>query len=319
MTPDPPTLTRNWSYATPVRFGPGRIAELPAVCSEVGMKKPLLVTDQGLRKLPMIDSALAGLRAAGLGETVFSDIRANPVDRNVDDGLSFYRRNGCDGAIAFGGGSALDVGKAIALMAGQTRPCGTSRTATTGTRGSTLPPWRKRLPYQPLPGPAPKWAARHAGCREHGATAFQNRLGAIHSRSHPVGAHCNTHHGETNGVVMPYVLQLNRDAIEEKMTRLPSYLDLPDVSFQGTLDWVLVLRKDIGIPNTLAELGVKEDDLDTLVPEAVDDPSTSSNSRPVDAIGMREMFVNAIHGRRGQTANYGLATEDLKTAFHRGS
>ena len=91
-----------------------------------------------------------------------------------------------------------------------------------------------------------------------GATAFQKGLGAIHSLSHPVGAHYNTHHGETNAVVMPYVLLFNRAAIEERMTRLARYLDLPDPGFPAVLDWVLALRKEIGIPNTLADLGVKE-------------------------------------------------------------
>ena len=91
MTIDPKSLTRNWNYPTSVRFGPGRIAELPAVCRELGMKRPLLVTDPGLRKLPMIASALASLRDAGLGDAVFSDIRANPVGKNVDDGVAFYK------------------------------------------------------------------------------------------------------------------------------------------------------------------------------------------------------------------------------------
>ena len=132
-----------------------------------------------------------------------------------------------------------------------------------------------------------------------GATAFQKGLGAIHSLSHPVGAHYNTHHGETNAVVMPYVLAFNRPAIEERMTRLARYLNLPDPGFPAVLAWVLALRKEIGIPNTLADLGVKESDLDTLVPEAVDDPSTGSNPRPAGAAEMREMFVNAIRGRLG--------------------
>jgi alcohol dehydrogenase class IV len=132
-----------------------------------------------------------------------------------------------------------------------------------------------------------------------GATAFQKGLGAIHSLSHPVGAHYNSHHGETNGVVMPYVLAFNRPAIEERMTRLARYLNLPDPGFQAVLSWVLALRKEIGIPDTLADLGVKESDLDTLVPEAVDDPSTGGNPRPAGAAEMREMFVNAIRGQLG--------------------
>ncbi|MGH6629736.1 MAG: iron-containing alcohol dehydrogenase, partial [Burkholderiales bacterium] len=129
-----------------------------------------------------------------------------------------------------------------------------------------------------------------------GATAFQKGLGAIHSLSHPVGAIYNSHHGETNGVVMPYVLMFNRPAIEDRLTRLARYLGLSNPGFQSVLDWVLALRKEIGIPHTLAELGVKESDLDRLTPMAVDDPSTGGNPRAAGHAEMRRMFVNAIRG-----------------------
>ena len=112
----------NWNYPTKVRFGAGRIKELPRACEALGMKRPLLVTDPGLAKLPMIGAAVDSLKKAGLTAAVFSDVRPNPVGRNVDDGLTAYRQGSHDGVIAFGGGSALDAGKAIALMAGQTRP-----------------------------------------------------------------------------------------------------------------------------------------------------------------------------------------------------
>jgi len=392
MTPDPRTLTRNWNYPTSVRFGPGRIAELPAVCKEVGMRKPLLVTDPSLHKLPMIESALAGLRTAGLGDTAYSEIRPNPVGKNVDDGVAYYRRNGCDGVIAFGGGSALDVGKTIALMVGQSRPlwdfedrddwytrvnvAGVAPTIAVPTTAGTgsevgrasvildeathlkkiifhpkmlpavviadpeltvgLPPRitaatgmdalahcleafcapgfhpmadgialegmrlvKEWLPVAVTEGTNLSARAHMLAAASMGATAFQKGLGAIHSLSHPVGAHYNSHHGETNGVVMPYVLLFNRSAIEDTMTRLARYLDLPAPSFQAVLDWVLVLRKQIGIPNTLADLGVKESELDVLVPEAVADPSTGGNPRPAGAAEMREMFVKAIRGQLG--------------------
>ncbi|MBM3733425.1 MAG: iron-containing alcohol dehydrogenase [Acidimicrobiia bacterium] len=112
----------NWNYPTKVRFGAGRIKELPRACEALGIRRPLLVTDPGLAKLPMIGAAVDSLKKAGLTAAVFSDVRPNPVGRNVDDGLAAYRQGSHDGVIAFGGGSALDAGKAIALMAGQTRP-----------------------------------------------------------------------------------------------------------------------------------------------------------------------------------------------------
>jgi len=112
-------LSGNWNYPTAVRFGVGRAQEIGAACKELGMKKPLLVTDPGLAGLPMISDAVASCKDAGLDCSVFSNIKPNPVGENVGDGVAIYRENGHDGVIAFGGGSGLDAAKAIALMAGQ--------------------------------------------------------------------------------------------------------------------------------------------------------------------------------------------------------
>jgi alcohol dehydrogenase class IV len=337
----------------------------------------------------MIESALASLRSAGIEASVFSDIRANPVGKNIDDGVGIYRAGKCDGIIAFGGGSALDVGKTIALMVGQTRPLwdfedredwyarvnaagmaqiiAVPTTAGTGSevgRASVIVDEQthiKKIIFHPKMQPAVvisdpelsiglparltaatgmdalahcleaycapgfhpmadgialegmrlvrEWLpiavkdGKNIAARAHmlaaasmGATAFQKGLGAIHSLSHPVGAVYNAHHGETNGVVMPYVLVFNRPAIEEKLTRLARYLGLANPGFQAVLDWVLALRKEIGIPETLAALGVKESDLDMLTPMAVDDPSTGGNPRSAGHAEMRQMFTKAIRG-----------------------
>lgn len=118
MTP----LRGTWNYPTHVRFGAGRIAELGDACRELGITKPLLVTDRGLAPLQMVADTVALLGNAGLPTEVYADVRGNPVGEDVDGGVAMLREGGFDGVIAFGGGSALDVGKAVALMWGQTRP-----------------------------------------------------------------------------------------------------------------------------------------------------------------------------------------------------
>ncbi|MCB1449305.1 MAG: iron-containing alcohol dehydrogenase [Nitratireductor sp.] len=112
--------TANWNYPTSIRFGAGRIAELPAACKAAGISRPLLVTDKGLAALPVTQSTLAIMEAAGLGAAIFADVDPNPNEANLDAGVAAYKAGGHDGVVAFGGGSGLDLGKLIALMAGQT-------------------------------------------------------------------------------------------------------------------------------------------------------------------------------------------------------
>jgi alcohol dehydrogenase class IV len=115
-------LTANWSYPTAVRFGAGRIAELPDACRAAGIARPLLVTDAGLAKLDITRRALDLLDAGGLPAGLFSDVKPNPVEANLVAGVAAFRAGGHDGVVAFGGGSGLDTGKLIAFMAGQSRP-----------------------------------------------------------------------------------------------------------------------------------------------------------------------------------------------------
>ena len=382
-------LKGNWNYPTLIRFGAGRIRELPDACRTLGMQRPLIVTDPGLAKLPMIASAVGALSEAGLGAAVFSDMQANPVESNVTGGVAAFRSGSHDGVVAFGGGSALDVGKSIALMSGQTRPIfdfedredwftrvdvsgmapvvAVPTTAGTGSevgRASVITDiadHTKKIIFHPrmMPGIViedpeltvglpPKVTAatgmdalshcleaycspfyhplaegiavegmrlikewlpvavrdgKNVEARSHmliassmGATAFQKGLGAMHSLSHPCGANLNTHHGLTNAVVMPYVLVWNRHAIEEKLARLAAYLGLEQHSFGGVLDWVLDLRRAIGIPNTLADIGVRDEHAAAFAPQAFADPSTGGNPLPVDTKQFEQLYRNCIRG-----------------------
>jgi hypothetical protein len=382
-------LKGRWNYPTSIRFGAGTVRELPAACSELGMRNPLLVTDAGLARLDMVRNAVESCRAAGLGCAVFSEVKPNPVEENVTAGVNTYRAGAHDGVIAFGGGSALDTGKAIALMVGQSRPIwdfedkddwytrvnvagmapvvAVPTTAGTGSevgRCSVLTDLRdhtKKLIFHPrlLPAIVIEDPELHAGlpaqitaavgmdalshnleaycapayhpladgiavegmrlikewlpkaCKDGtdldaraqmlvastmGATAFQKGLGAMHSMSHPCSANLDTHHGLTNGVVMPYVLVYNRRAIKDKMGRLAAYLGFRRASFGKVLDWVLELRSTIGIPNTLAALGVNESHVPEFARMAMADPSTPSNPVKLSVRKFEKLYSNAIKG-----------------------
>ena len=383
-------LIGNWSFPTPIRFGAGRIGELPQACLELGIRRPLLVTDPGLAALPMVSDAVESCVQAGLACAVFSNVRANPVEANVHEGVRTLRDGDHDGIVAFGGGSALDAGKAIGFMAAQSRPIWdfedredwwtradedgmapvvavptTSGTGSETGRASVITDTRtehtKRIIFHPrmMPGraildpeltlglPAHLTAAVGMDALSHsleaysspvfhplaqgialeamrlvrdalpvavktpsdlaarsrmqvaaamGSTAFQKGLGAMHALSHPCSSLLDTHHGLTNAVVMPYVLVFNRPAIDTKMAALARYLDLPDPSFSGVLDWILALREEIGIPHTLKDIGVDESLSARMARMAVEDPSAATNPVPLDADALEQLYLRVIVG-----------------------
>lgn len=115
-------LVSKWNYPTTLRFGAGRIKELPEALASSGISRPLFVTDPGLARLPVVADTLKVLDDGGVAYVVFSDVKPNPVESNLTAGIEAFRAGNHDGVIAFGGGSALDLGKLIAFQARQTRP-----------------------------------------------------------------------------------------------------------------------------------------------------------------------------------------------------
>jgi alcohol dehydrogenase class IV len=381
-------LHGNWNFPTTIWTGPGRIAELPAACARAGITRPLLVTDEGLSGAPMIRSALSALKDVAL----FGAVRGNPASRHVEAGLTAYRKGRHDGVVAFGGGSALDAGKVVAFMSGQTRPLwdfedvgdwwtradpagiapvvAVPTTAGTGSEvgraGVILneETHQKKIIFHPqmmprvvisdpeltvglpravtaatgmdafvhcfeafcAPGFHPladgvalegmriihRFLSRACADGEDiearaqmlaaalmGATAFQKGLGAVHAIAHPVGSWFNTHHGLTNAVILPYVMTFNRPAIAEKADVIARVLDLPARGFEGLLGWVLELRRELGIPHSLAEIGVSATKAEIIGREAAIDPSAGGNPMPVDAAAFERIFRAAVDGKLG--------------------
>ena len=363
------SIIANWSYPTAIRFGAGRIVEITEACAVAGITKPLLITDRGLAGMEITQKTLDLLEAAELGRAMFADVDPNPNEKNAAAGVKAYNDGGHDGVVAFGGGSALDLGKLVAFLAGQTRPLwdfedigdwwtradaetiapivAVPTTAGTGSevgRASVITnseTEQKKIIFHPkfLPTvvicdpdltvgmPAfitagtgldafahcveafssPHYHPMSQGmalegmrlvkeylpraiadgtdieARAHmmsaaimGATGFQKGLGAIHALSHPIGAMYHTHHGTTNAVCMPAVLQFNRPAIQDVMQSAANYLGISG-GFDGFCAYVDDLNASLGIPRKLSGLGIKNPDIERIVAGALSDPSISGN------------------------------------------
>ena len=115
-------MKTNWNYPTSVWVGENRVKDLHIACNNLNINNPLFVTDKDLICLQFVKDVLSDLNNYFKELTTFSDFSGNPIGENVDEGVKIYKKNKCDGVIAFGGGSGLDVGKAIAFMSAQTRP-----------------------------------------------------------------------------------------------------------------------------------------------------------------------------------------------------
>jgi alcohol dehydrogenase class IV len=381
----------NWNYPTTMWVGKDRINDLVKACKQLNIKKPLLVTDLGLAKTKMLSNILDKLKTEGFETNIFSNVIGNPTGSVVNEGVKEYHKNKNDGVIAFGGGSGLDVGKAIAFMSAQTLPIwkfedvgdnwtkansdkiapiiAVPTTAGTGSetgRASVILNEQtgvKNIIFHPkfLPSivildpiltvglPSKMTAATGMDALAHnleaycapgyhpmadgialegmrlinkwlltavnegtnidarmnmltaasmGSTAFQKGLGAIHSLSHPVNALNNIHHGLSNAIFMPYVLTFNKDVIEEKIIKVCNYLELKNKTFDGFIDWILNLRKDLNIPHKLSEvIEEKNFDIERLSKMALEDPSTGGNPKKLTLDDMRQMYKYSMSGQ----------------------
>ena len=380
----------DWNYPTKIWIGENRIKDLSQACKELNINKRLLVTDNNLAKNKIILDSINLLRSKNISVELFSDVVGNPSGTNVNEGVNFFKKNNCDGVVAFGGGSALDVGKAIAFMSGQTLPIwdfedvgdnwtkanskkiapiiAVPTTAGTGSetgRASVIlneETGIKKIIFHPkflasivildpiltIELPSKITAATGMDALAHnleaycalgfhpmadgialegmrlinhwlikafkdgsnvearmnmltaasmGSTAFQKGLGAIHSLSHPVNALNNVHHGLSNAIFMPYVLTFNKFEIEKKIIKICDYLELEQRSFNGFINWVLNLRKELVMPHKLSEVIMEKDfDIDRLSTMAFADPSTRGNPKKLTVTDMKTMYQHSFSG-----------------------
>ena len=381
----------NWNYPTTIWVGENRIKDLSKACIQLNIKKPLIVTDRGLEKSKMFLELIASLDVENIKSNIFSNVVGNPTGSNVNEGVKIYHNNKNDGVIAFGGGSGLDVGKAIAFMSGQDlsiwefedvgdnwKKANNDKIAsiiavptTAGTGSETgrvsvilnedtgvkniifhpkfLPSIVILDPILTIDLPSKLTAATGMDALAHnleafcapgfhpmadgialegmrlikknlinafkdgsniearmnmmtaatmGSTAFQKGLGAIHSLSHPVNAVNNIHHGLSNSIFMPYVLTFNRDVIKDKVIKICHHLELKDKSFNGFIDWILKIRKDLSMPHKLSEIIEEKDlDIERLSKMALEDPSTATNPKKLTADDMRLMYKHSMLGK----------------------
>ena len=129
-----------------------------------------------------------------------------------------------------------------------------------------------------------------------GSTAFQKGLGGIHSLSHSIGALYNTHHGLTNAVFFPYVMDFNRSAIEEKMIRASAYLGLKRSGYLAVREWILETRDFFAIPHTVSEMGIDDSKLDRIETLSAADPTASSTPIKFDEAAARQVFLKSLEG-----------------------
>ena len=393
-------MIHQYNYPTRIQYGPGAVKLLPDALKAAGRKRPIIVTDKGLAPLPPVTGTAKLLEDGGLPTAVFAGIWGNPVKSQVTAGVEAFRAHNADTIVALGGGAAIDVAKAIALMvhhAGDlfdyeddkpgARPIDKEipyyvAIATTAGTGSEVgrstvvsddethvkkiifsprllaqrvfldPDLTMALPaavtaatgmdalthlvesylakgFHPMADgialeglrilarhlkPCVDYAKRIAagekgllddeGHREArgmmlnaammGGVAFQKGLGVTHSLAHALSTVCDLHHGLANGIMIPYAMTFNRDAVPQRLADLAAAVGAQPATAEGFLKWLVDFRASLGIPADLASSGVKPEHLDRLVQIAVGDVCHANNPRAVKEPDFRSMFTQAI-------------------------
>jgi alcohol dehydrogenase class IV len=393
-------MIQQFNFPTRIQYGPGAVKMVPDAIKVAGRKRPLVVTDKGLAPLPPVTGTVRLLEEAGLAVAVFSGVWGNPVKSQVTAGVAAFRDHGADAIVAIGGGAAIDVAKAIAVMAHHpgdlfdyedgkpdARPldrelptflsipttAGTGSEVGRSTVVSDDETHVKKIIFSPrllaqrvfvdpdltMALPAAVTAATGMDALTHlveaylskgfhpmcdgialeglrllagnlrqcvdyarrvadgeealltdeahrearglmlnaalmGGVAFQKGLGATHSLAHALSTVCDLHHGLANGIMIPYAMAFNREAVPRRLADLAAAAGAESADADGFLRWLVDLRAAIGIPPNLTAAKVGRASLDALVEIAVADGCHQNNPRVCGPADFREMFTQAL-------------------------
>ncbi len=377
----------DWSFPIPIAFGSGRVAEIGSVCSRAGMAAPLVVTDRNSVDLPFVSRVLDLLGLSGLSPGLFAGISPNPTVADISDGRAAFVGGNHDGIVAIGGGSGMDGGKAMSLIArnrfgldqfdydADTSPSLSSEqlvplvciptTAGTGAetestamvtdtaKGVKICVWHPE--HRPvaaildpeltlgLPPNLTAWTGVdalvhaieaysvpdfHPMCDglaieairliwrwlpravEDGSNlearaamltgsclagvSFLKGLGLVHAMSHMVGAVYNTHHGLTNAVLLPSVIEYNKNVLGPKTEVMSTAMGLADTSHEAFAGAINSMLADLAIPTSLGEIGVGVDRLNEIAHKSLGDAAARTNPRPSSVADIESMLHKSV-------------------------
>jgi alcohol dehydrogenase class IV len=389
-----------YDFPTRIDFGSGAVRGLPTALRHGARLRPLLITDRGLAPLPPVTKTTRLMEQAGLQPGVFSGLWGNPVKSQVTAGVEAFRAHAADAVVAIGGGAAIDVAKAVALMVHHpgdlfdyesgkpdappmNREIPTFMTVpTTAGTGSEVgrstvisddETKQKKIIFSPrllamrvfvdpdltLDLPATVTAATGMDALTHlaesylakgyhplcdgialeglrlcarglaasvayarrietgeralreeevyrqarglmmnaalmGGVAFQKGLGVTHSMAHALSTVCDLHHGLANGICISYAMAWNSQAVPDRMADLAAAVGARPAEGGGFVTWLQDLKATIGIPRTLADVGIESSQIPRLVEVALADGCHANNPRAASADDFRALFTEAL-------------------------